>query len=74
MVYFMTNVENKNKGISSSVASYAVCGNSAWTVTAGNINRLQSVLTGYLRIVKLLYAAPAFPNLLRLSNPLHSHI
>ena len=47
MVLFMTNIENKNKEIRSVVASYAVCGNAAWTVTAGNVNRVQSVVTGH---------------------------
>jgi hypothetical protein len=47
MVLFMTNIVNKNKEIRSIVASYAVCGNASWTVTVGNINRVQSVVTGH---------------------------
>jgi hypothetical protein len=46
MMYFMTNIENENNEISSTVANCAVCGNASWTIAAGNINRLQSVLAG----------------------------
>jgi hypothetical protein len=46
MVLFMTNNEKKNKEISI-VASYTVCGYASWTVTARNISRVQSVVTGH---------------------------
>jgi len=47
MALFMANIGNKNNEIRSIVANYAVCGNASWTVTAGNINRVQSVVTGH---------------------------
>jgi len=52
MVLFMTNIENKNKEIRSIVASYAVCGNASWPVTAGNINRVESIVTGHPKNTK----------------------
>jgi len=48
----MTNIENKNKEIRSIVASYAVCGNASWTVTAENISGVQSVVTGHPKNIK----------------------